>query len=245
MQPSRTIAELTVSFSKKLIVYSIALIMAVSVSSQLLWNAGVQNLVTGGLRTFMDLSSDESIPTWYASLILLLIALASLVIGIVERQAPAPRKHRYFWFVIATVFLLLSIDEVARIHETAGGELSYLIAGDTSGLFYYEWVIVGLPFAILFGITSIPFLLTLHSKTRNLFILSGIVFLSGAVGVEMFNGRYEEAHGAMNNTYMLWTALEELLEMAGSGLFLIALIQYLSSRFGSLQLHLVEKETTQ
>ena len=50
------------------------------------------------------------------------------------------------------------------------------------------------------------------------------LFLLGAVGVEMFNGRYEQQHGAMNNTYMLGTALEELLEMAGSGLCLVALV---------------------
>ena len=80
------------------------------------------------------------------------------------------------------------------------------------------------------------FLLDLPSRTRVLFISSGILFVTGAIGFELIGGWYADKHGTGNITYALITTCEELLEMLGIALFIYTLLKYIVDTFGSLSL---------
>ena len=225
----------------KSIAVAIVGMVGVCLLCHLSWYLGLQNRLTENLLPLLNLDTDVTIPTWFSSLLLLSVAILAVVTWRLTRQLSARRTLDHFWLVIAATFLLLSIDEVARIHETIGTKLAAKLAGKTTGLLYYNWVILGVPFAALFAAASIPFLIRLPKAIAIAFVTAGLLFLSGAVGVEMFNGKQSELHGDENIRYVLGTALEEFLEMSGVGLFLVAMVHHIQSKFGLLELRVVSR----
>ncbi|MGA1199095.1 MAG: hypothetical protein ACO36I_21595, partial [Candidatus Latescibacterota bacterium] len=65
-------------------------------------------------------------------------------------------------------------------------------------------------------------------QTRWLFVISGAIFVGGAVGVEMSTDWYEDADLLNTLAYNLWTAVEEGMEMGSIVLFIHALLQYIN-----------------
>jgi hypothetical protein len=63
---------------------------------------------------------------------------------------------------------------------------------------------------------------------RIIFIFSGIVYLSGTVGMEIIDGLYANAYGDQNLFYFLLTTLEETLEIVGIMFFLYSLMSYIN-----------------
>ena len=62
-----------------------------------------------------------------------------------------------------------------------------------------------------------------------LFVVSAIIYVGGAMFIEMFEGKHEEVAGTQNLVYSTFVAFEEFCEMAGIALFIYALLQYLST----------------
>ena len=183
----------------------------------------------GGLYFFInvfDVGSDSSIPTWYSSLALLFCAAISALIGACVSRADG---NRLYWYAIAVLMLGMSIDEVAMIHERILGGIGDLIlveGADRSPYLFYSWVILGAPLVLGVVAFMLRFVLRLPSKTRKLVFLSGAVFVAGALGMEVLNSRLHKLSGHLTIEYLLSTALEEFLEMAGVGVFLYALLDY-------------------
>jgi len=101
---------------------------------------------------------------------------------------------------------------------------------DLSGIFYFSWVIIGIPLVLLFIFLYRKFVIDIPIKNRFQFILSGILFLSGALGMELIDGWYlASIDGTANFTYMMMTTLEETLEMLGSAFFIYSLLIYIKS----------------
>jgi hypothetical protein len=187
-----------------------------------------------GLRPLFDLSSDISVPSWYASVTLLLCALLLAIIFKAKRRD----KDRFalHWGVISLIFLYLSIDEAARVHETIGATLRLKFTGSTHGLLHYTWVIYGAAFVVVVAAFYIEFLAHLPAKTRQLFILAGFIYVSGALGMDMVNGRYADFHGSQNLTYQAMTVVEEFLEMTGIIIFVYAIMSYMVSQVRAVTL---------
>ncbi len=190
----------------------------------------------GNLMLIFNLGRETSIPTWYSGTLIFLSALSLLLVWTVKVRAKD--RYRHYWFGLFTVFVLLSIDEVAAIHEVFGGYIVRSVVGQTSGLFFYSWVIAGGTFALVFALIFLKFLLGLPARTRWLFIVSGAMFVSGAVGMEMINGQHSESYGSWTPVYALGTGLEELLEMMGITLFLFAILDYVKRYVGGINVKL-------
>jgi len=118
--------------------------------------------------------------------------------------------------------LYIAIDEVFQFHEFAGT----FIKG--SGVLFFTWVIPAAIIVLVVGVSFIPFLRALPSKTRFWFLLSGALYVGGAVGMELPLGWWTETHGTQNLGYALIDAVEEGLEMIGVNLFLLALLDRLA-----------------
>ncbi len=67
-----------------------------------------------------------------------------------------------------------------------------------------------------------------------LFILSGTIFISGAILMELFEGNYVESYGFSDIYYLVFVPIEETMEMIGLSLFIYALLLYLEMQFGNL-----------
>jgi len=185
------------------------------------------------------ISADSSIPTWYSSIALLLCSvLLATIAATKKRQGERYATH---WGVLSGIFLILSIDEVARIHETLGGvsaSLANSVGFTPSGFIYYFWVVPGAIFVLVVLLAYARFLLHLPKRTLILFLVAGGVFVVGAIGVEMLGSRLEfdvvQSKGKFMNAsvntqvmYVVAVAIEELLEMLGIVIFVYALLSYI------------------
>lgn len=150
------------------------------------------------LLQLFELDEENNLPTWFSSFLLLNNAA---VLGFAATQA---MRHKMQWSILAFGFLVLSIDEVAGLHET------FHTAIDTNWTIY-----AGILLAFV-GAAFVPFLLALPRSTAGWFMLAGILYLSGALVVEYLSRDMEEE----SLHYALAVALEEGLEMAGALLFL-------------------------
>ena len=175
-----------------------------------------------------DVSGDRNIPTWYASFSLLTCSLLILMIGLVHLH----RQDRYtrHWIILSAIFLFLSIDEVAAIHERTTNLINVPKLG---GFLYYDWVVFGIIFVAIVGISYRRFLRDLPQDTKYLFLLAALLFVGGAIGVEMINARIGYLSEAETVSYALMTAVEELFEMVGVATFVYALLRYLKRLLAS------------
>ena len=153
---------------------------------------------------------EDSFPTWYSASALL---LTSGCLWVKARSSGRKQDSLvWHWYGLAIGFLLLSVDEIAGVHETFNSviEISWAIPGGILALF-------------LAGV-YLMFLLQIERRLAVQFILGGALFVGGAVGVELLTEPYLENDELNTLPYNLWTAVEEGMEMGGVLVFLRALL---------------------
>ena len=142
--------------------------------------------------------------------------------------------------LLSKVFLFLAFDEVFQVHElfVIPGLRQYLHPSLAS-----IWVI---PYGILFVLFSfkfIPFFLRLRNEVAVLSLISGGVYVSGAIALEALNSWLVRTGQISRSSfyYELISGFEELFEMVGIIIFLYALMLELQSRFFCLRYSLTVK----
>ena len=183
---------------------------------------------------FFDFDEENNIPTFFSVLLLL---LASSLLLIIAKLEPIHKMARR-WLFLSAVFLFLSLDESISIHERFSNVTNNVYHIDTSmsGYLHYSWVV---PYAlglIILTVIYAPFIWQLPPFIRTLFVLSGCIFVTGAMGLEIIQGHYSVLHGEHNLYYALLYTLEEVMEMSGVVLFIYALMTYISQKHGEIKL---------
>jgi hypothetical protein len=188
--------------------------------------------VFGLLRKF-DLDAELNVPTWFSTLLLSIAAAALAYIGIrARREGDRFSAH---WRGLAWIFLFMSVDETAGLHGLLTRPVREAL--HLSGTFHFAWIVpVGIAL-IVFGVAYTRFVWNLPRPTRELMVLSGLVYVAGALGGEMLEGGYQTAHG-IDVTFAALTVGEETFEMAGSVLFIYTLLAYIAARWGELRVSL-------
>ena len=171
---------------------------------------------------FLSLSYERNLPTWYASG--LLLACALLLAGIARAAGLAQEPARRHWWALAGLFAYISLDESVGLHEHLGGLLSL------GGVLYFTWVVPATVAVALGGLAFLPFLARLASRRRAQFIVAGVLYVGGALVLELPLGWWTERHGNDNLVYALIDHMEEALELVGASLFLAALVEELGER---------------
>jgi len=177
-----------------------------------------------GLVPLFDFNQEESVPTWFSSALLLICASLLGVIAAAQRREGGPHL---WWTMLALVFLYLSMDESLSFHERFNRPVRDLLG--TSGALYYAWVIPYALFALVLLAFSIRPLKSLAASTRNLLVLAGVLFVCGAMGMEVI-GSYLATSNQMKVTFasdMVMT-LEELMELAGTIILVYALMKHMA-----------------
>jgi hypothetical protein len=183
------------------------------------------------LVPLFNLNTERSIPTFYSAVALLSSSGLLFFITFIHKNNGC---NYLGWLGLSIIFMFLSVDEITSIHESLGPILRGSFS--VSGFLYFAWVIPYGLALIIFFVTYLKFLLRLPKNIMMLFVVSGGVFILGAIGVESFGGRHYELYGNANITYALLYTLEEFLEMLGIALFIYTLLTYIEGEFGSIMI---------
>ena len=176
-------------------------------------------------------NDENNVPAWYSSSALL---LASILLGIIGyTKKTAGDQYAFHWKALAIIFLFLSVDEAASLHEALNDVLYGLFP--TKGYFYFIWVIPAMAFVLVLLLVNLRFLAHLPAKTRYQFLIAGTIFIFGAIGLEMMAGPYENNYDSIGLVFLI--TVEEFFEMIGIVFFIYALCSYISSHIKTIQLN--------
>jgi hypothetical protein len=176
--------------------------------------ARVWPALPGSAVAALSLSYEGNVPTWFAA-VLLFSCAQELVL--VARGASANRdRWRFHWWGLAAGFLCISLDEVVGMHELLS------IPFDTTGVLYFGWVIPAAALLAVLTLAYARFVIALPGRLRARCVVAGLLYVGGAVAMELPLGAITEAQGSDSLAYALVDAVEETLELVGAGLFLLA-----------------------
>jgi hypothetical protein len=192
----------------------------------------------GGLIKEFNLDGEENIPTWYQTFTLLLCSILLATIATAEKIKGA--RYVLHWRVLSIIFLLMSVDELAAIHENID---KVLLPSKLSKGFFSAWAIPGAIFVFIVALSFLRFLFHLPKKMRYFFIVAGAFYVGGSLCMELIDGFYADLHGITNLTYAIMTNAEEVLEMCGILTFIYALLSYLSAYVKDIQIHIGDEGT--
>ncbi len=183
------------------------------------------------LANMFNLDWEGNIPTWFASMNILLCSILLLFIAVYKKSKK--EKYRYHWAFLSFIFFVMSLDEILILHEQTIAPLREFFGA--SGIFYFAWVILALILLPIIALAYLEFVLNLHEKIKPLFITSAIVFLSGALGMELVNGYIFDQFGRDNYLYVTMTDIEETLELLGIAFFTYTLLLYIEISINSIR----------
>jgi len=202
------------------------LVVASLVSDVLLYRFGYQE--AHRFHHIFGLDVEANIPTWFSSTLLF---SNGIFLGLIAITATNARDQwRWHWNVLVIIFVILSLDETARLHELSMGTIRKAL--DVSGMLYFAWVVPAAVLLFIFAVFYARFVLALPDRTRRLFVLAGCIYVAGAMGGEMIGGAYFSGnHEQSDLTYALITSTEETLEMVGLAVFFYGLNSLIHSNF--------------
>jgi hypothetical protein len=184
-----------------------------------------------GWVSAFNVNKESNVPTWYSSVALATAAGLLALIADLKRGARDPVAGR--WALLAVIFLFLSCDETALLHERSTAFVVLFVKNKF--LSYVAWVVPAGILLVVFGVAYVKFLLHLSPRFRKLFVVAGVTYVMGAFGMELVTG----AIGRLvlgGKVHFLFEASEEVMEMTGVILFLRALLLYVKEHLGNVEL---------
>lgn len=140
-----------------------------------------------------DMDLEANLPTFFNSFLFFLCAGLAVL-----KAAGRQGRLRRGWLTLAGAFAFLGVDEGTQIHEKFMLVTLRLmnhgnVSGGQFGWLYYAWVI---PYVAAFALLSMLLLrwfIALSPPLRRGLILCGLLYLFGAVFLEMYSGKVAEA----------------------------------------------------
>jgi hypothetical protein len=176
---------------------------------------------SGIMTIFLDLDREGNLPTWYSSIKWCCVAV---LLGIFTHRNFNPTQRKsWLLMLLPLMFLLLSLDEVAEIHERLCRKSDIFFPGASrentllseTGIWM---LVIGVPFLALF----VGLMLSIGAYFRRApgalikMFLGMAISVAGAIGVETLTNFV-----APNSVYEVFQVFsEELCEMLGSTIVL-------------------------
>ena len=194
--------------------------------------------VIGGMQEvpldhLLNVDSEGNLPTCFSTMLLALAAALLYVIGSARRSEKSPDGR--YWLALSGIFLYLSIDEAAHLHEM-GRSIPQSIVPDWGGIFHRRWVVAAIPAVAVVCIVFFRFVMRLPKETRRLLLISATMFVGGALGLELVAGVLKHA-GVAKPWRIVGETVEELCEMNGAILFNYALLRYIANHLPGIHLN--------
>jgi hypothetical protein len=170
----------------------------------------------------LDVDVERSAFTWVS--VLVLFSCSRLLFQCGDDAAGRDSPFTRHWYFLGFLFLLLSFDEFAGLHEKLSSALAARSAN--TGLLYFAWAAPAGILSLVGLAAFIPFIRSFPTSLAVLLVVSAALFLGGAVGLEMVGGSVAEAEGVESLRYRMLANIEEGLELAGTLTFIYALFSY-------------------
>lgn len=172
-------------------------------------------------RSFFEVNHEVNLAAWWSAGLLLLGAVGFTVVGLVRRSLRADRRWGLLaWLTPSALLAAMSLDEFTQIHERAGHVWDALPFTGENPLHAFQWLILGAPVAVLvIGLLALS-AVRLPRRTRALTVSGITVFFLGAIILESLPLLF--GIGRSTWTYHAVTHAEELVEMIGSSLLVVA-----------------------
>lgn len=167
---------------------------------------------------WLGVDEEQSIPAWFSAVALFLCSLLLTSLS----GDPRRRAFTLHWRLLAVIFLVLSLDEAVGFHERAIVPLRS--AWGVDGLLYFTWVIPAAILVVAVALAYLGFIRALPARTRQLMIVAALLYVGGALVMELFGALQVSRQGQENLTYVVLSTVEELFEMLGIVVFLYALL---------------------
>lgn len=178
---------------------------------------------TTELVRLFHVAEEGNLTTWFSSMLLLCSSILLTVIAGAARAQIKP--YVWHWTGLSVLFFLMCLDEAARIHELTIGPLRSLF--HVSGVFYYAWVLLAIPFLLVVAIAYSKFLRDLPRDSRLLFLGAGGLYILGAMGMDMAAGYFISRGAGSRFLEPALITVEELLENVGIVVFIYALLAHI------------------
>ena len=176
---------------------------------------------------FLSVDKEKNLPTFFSTSLLFFAALLLSVVTVLERKRS--NSYAFYWAILSCGFFVMAGDELLQFHErliTPGREL---LGNDYLGIFHFAWVIPGIALVVILALFFRRFLLSLARTTRLAFLTAALLYVGGAIGLELAGGYVAQSQGQTYSVlYASITTLEESLEMAGIIVFIWALLMHIS-----------------
>ena len=181
-----------------------------------------------GLVRLFDLDANGNIPSFYSAVTFLFAAACLYAIGVhAARTSAAYVRH---WKALAILFVLVAIEEAAGVHHSFNLRVPE-VDRRAWGPFYFTWTITYAVVVLLIAVVFLKFVVAhLPQLTRYLFVIAALLYVSGALGMEMIAGMYVAEGGRRPFVLSTMAAIEEFMEMAGVVVFIYGLMHYMSLR---------------
>lgn len=178
------------------------------------------------LSNRFDFDDEASVPTWFSQFLYLLIAMGAGLAAYLETN----RTRRRIWTLIAVVSLIFSIDEIGALHEFVLQTLHVIFFADAApGAFSNAWLLVLPLIVIAAGLFIGSMVRHFPRRTLLLFTSAVVIFLIGAVGVDMVTSVLERESFANQG---ILVGIEEMLELLSLVVIVYAVADYLERWHG-------------
>lgn len=184
----------------------------------------------------IDFDYEANLPSFYSSTAIIFCAVLLWIISLQKRREKAPFSSH--WIGLAIIFVFLGIDEAIALHEEIGDFVEDQKWVDAEGFLYFAWVVPYGILLVLFAVSYLKFVLALPRQTMILFVCAGLIFIGGAMGIEVFSAREADLHDTDTLLYSVLYTVEELCEMIGIVIFCYALLRYIEAQGGHVQFHI-------
>lgn len=186
----------------------------------LLRRDGAEFPVSELLLRLVDLNGERTLPAWFSTILLLLVAQASWLLA---GTSAATGRGRWVGYerALAAIFVFLSIDELTSIHETTTTPLRTALG--LGGILTYAWVVLYVPLVVVVGLVYLRWIRSLPVVAARLVYASGLLYVGGAAGVELVGAGLAAAGEKDSWAYTAAVVFEETGEMLGALLMLSVL----------------------
>lgn len=191
------------------------------------------------ISKYFNFDQEHNVPSLYSGLSLGFCGFLLAIITDIKKITKG--KYVKHWRGLSLIFLFLAIDEFCSLHEATIPFFRNAI--NATGVLYFTWVVPAFFLLIVFLLSYRKFILNLPNRSKTLLVLAGMIYISGALGMELIGGYIADNYGYKNSIYGIASTIEELLEMLGVVIFVYGLLDYIKSQFSQLQFSLsLEKQ---
>jgi general stress protein CsbA len=219
---------LSPSFITRVLGTTALLLVLASVAGRLASSLAGYDSMYGPLW-LINVDEEQNIPTGFSTLLLFFSALILTVITLLKKYQRDPFGR--YWVILSLGFLAMAFDEAFSFHERLTKPVRMILGSEHLGYFHFAWVIPAGILVLFLGLFFLRFLLNLPVKTRFAFFMAAILYVGGAVGIEIIEGFLLKLTRMGDLAYSMMSAFEEGLEMAGIIFFIRALLIYLAENY--------------